>query len=80
MSTPVLEADTGWREITVPLQLPAYVSRDFRLTFDSARALAITGRRAKQAYLTGGPLGRRSIDVFAEARDLIDLRRSWARM
>jgi hypothetical protein len=77
VSTRVMEADTGWREATGPSSIRPRCP-GLSLDLDSARALASLAAEPSRRTSPGGPLGRRSIDVFAEARDLIDLRRSWA--
>jgi hypothetical protein len=78
VSTRVMEADTGWPGAK---EFPGIrpTCPGLALDLDSARVLASLAAEPSRHTSRSGPLGRRSIDVFAEARDLIDLRRSWAR-
>jgi hypothetical protein len=77
VSTRVLEADTAEAEITAPPSRQP-VCPGLTLDIQSARLLATLAAEPSRRTAPVGPLGRRSLDVYAEARDLIDLRRSWA--
>ena len=74
--TRVLEADTAEAIAAPPGRRP--VCPGLTLDVHSARVLAALAAEPSRRTAPVGPLGRRSLDVYAEAQDLIDLRRSWA--
>jgi hypothetical protein len=77
VSTRVLEADNAEAVNTAPSSRRP-VCPGLTLDIRSARVLAALAAEPSRRTAPVEPLGRRSLDVYAEARDLIDLRRSWA--